>query len=75
MTPDVEPDPLQLSTRTANSRTALATPHTAGVAAQYLQTNPGASPATVRTTLYNLTTKSIVTSSNSVNNHLLFTSF
>jgi subtilisin family serine protease len=57
------------------SGTSMATPHTAGVAAQYLQTNPGASPATVRTTLFNLTTKSIVTSSSSVNNHLLFTNF
>jgi subtilisin family serine protease len=57
------------------SGTSMATPHTAGVAAQYLQTNPGASPATVRTTLFNLTTKSIVTSSSTTNNHLLFTSF
>ena len=57
------------------SGTSMATPHTAGVAAQYLQTNPGASPATVRTTLFNLTTKSIVTSSSTANNHLLFTSF
>ena len=57
------------------SGTSMATPHTAGVAAQYLQTNPGASPATVRSTLYNLTTKSIVTSSSSVNNHLLFTNY
>jgi subtilisin family serine protease len=57
------------------SGTSMATPHTAGVAAQYLQTNPSASPATVRTTLYNLTTKSIVTSSSTTNNHLLFTNF
>jgi subtilisin family serine protease len=57
------------------SGTSMATPHTAGVAAQYLQGNPGASPATVRSTLYSLTTKSIVTSSSSVNNHLLFTNF
>ena len=27
ITPDVEPEPLQLSTRTANSRTLLATPY------------------------------------------------
>jgi subtilisin family serine protease len=57
------------------SGTSMATPHTAGVAAQYLQTNPGASPATVRTTLFNLTTKGIVTSSSTANNHLLFTNF
>ena len=55
------------------SGTSMATPHTAGVAAQYLQTTPAASPATVRTTLFNLTTKGIVTSSSTTNNHLLFT--
>jgi subtilisin family serine protease len=57
------------------SGTSMATPHTAGVAAQYLQTNPGASPSMVRSTLYNLTTKGIVTSSSTTNNHLLFTNF
>jgi subtilisin family serine protease len=55
------------------SGTSMATPHTAGVAAQYLQGNPGASPATVRSALYNLTTKSIVRSSSTANNHLLYT--
>ena len=62
------------ATRTI-SGTSMATPHTAGVAAQYLQSTPGASPATVRTTLFNLTTKGIVTSSSTTNNHLLFTNF
>jgi subtilisin family serine protease len=55
------------------SGTSMATPHTAGVAAQYLQGSPGASPATVRSVLFNDTTKGIVTSSRTTNSHLLFT--
>jgi len=57
------------------SGTSMATPHTAGVAALYLQFNPGASPATVRDALYANTTKGIVTSSRTTNNHLLFTNY
>jgi subtilisin family serine protease len=55
------------------SGTSMAAPHTTGVAALYLQSTPSASPASVRTALYNLTTKGIVTSSNTANNHLLYT--
>ncbi len=57
------------------SGTSMATPHTAGVAALFLQGNPGASPATVRTALFDTTTKGVVTSAKSVNNHLLFTNY
>ena len=57
------------------SGTSMASPHTAGVAVLYLQSNPGASPQTVRDALYANTTKSIVTSSSTANNHLLFTNY
>jgi subtilisin family serine protease len=62
------------ATRTI-SGTSMATPHTGGVAALYLESNPSALPATVRDALYALTTKSIVTSSKTATNHLLFTNF
>ena len=57
------------------SGTSMATPHTAGVAALYLQSNGGATPAQVRTALFNQTTKNVVTSSKTANNDLLFTSY
>jgi subtilisin family serine protease len=65
------------------SGTSMATPHTVGVAALYLQGNPGASPQTVRDALYALTTKGIVTGTSggllggrsTANNHLLYSNF
>jgi subtilisin family serine protease len=54
------------------SGTSMATPHTTGVAARYLQTNPGASPAAVRAALYESITKGVVTNSKTTNNHLLY---
>jgi subtilisin family serine protease len=52
--------------------TSMATPHTVGVAALYLQASPVATPADVRDALYAATTKGIVKSSRSTNNHLLY---
>jgi subtilisin family serine protease len=57
------------------SGTSMATPHTTGVAALYLQTTPGATPQQVRDALYGASTKNLVTSSRTTNNHLLFTSY
>jgi subtilisin family serine protease len=57
------------------SGTSMASPHTAGVAALYLQSHTGASPQGVRDALFAVATKSVVTSSKTANNHLLFTSY
>jgi subtilisin family serine protease len=57
------------------SGTSMATPHTTGVAALYLQGNPGASALTVRDALFAGSTKGIVTGSKTANNHLLFTNY
>jgi subtilisin family serine protease len=57
------------------SGTSMATPHTTGVAALYLEGNPAASPQTVRDALDAATTKHIVARANTVNNNLLFSSY
>ncbi len=57
------------------SGTSMAAPHVAGVAALYLEGTSGADllPAAVRTALFNLTTKFVVTSAKTASNHLLYT--
>jgi subtilisin family serine protease len=55
------------------SGTSMATPHTTGVAALYLQANPSATAQQVRDALFAAATKGIVTSSSTANNHLLYT--
>jgi len=57
------------------SGTSMATPHVVGVAALHLQSNPAANPQQVRDALFALTTKGIVTSSKTANNHLLFSNY
>jgi subtilisin family serine protease len=57
------------------SGTSMASPHVAGVAALYLANNPGASPAKVFAAVYENSTRNVVTSSSTANNHLLFSVF
>lgn len=57
------------------SGTSMASPHTAGVAALYLQNNSGATPQQVRDELFSKTSKSVVKRSKSINSHLLFTNY
>jgi hypothetical protein len=60
----------------------MASPHVAGVAALFLQSNTTASPAVVQQTIKDLSTKGVVTGTGgglfggaTPNNHLLFTNF
>jgi subtilisin family serine protease len=53
--------------------TSMASPHTAGAAALYLQHQPNATPLQVREALFTLATKGVVTGTNSINNHMLHT--
>lgn len=62
------------------SGTSMASPHVAGVVAQYLQLNPAATPAQVQQAIKDLSTKGVVTGTGgglfggaTPNNHLLFT--
>lgn len=58
------------------SGTSMASPHVAGVAALYLQGNPGAAPSVVRDALVNTATANVVTSAGRKSpNRLLFTNY
>jgi len=54
----------------------MATPHVAGVSALYLQSNPSASPATVRNALVNNSSLNKISNAGSGSpNRLLFTNY
>lgn len=57
------------------SGTSMASPHTAGVAALYFEAKPVATPAALRSALFALTSRGVVTGARSANNHLVFTNF
>jgi subtilisin family serine protease len=59
------------ATRTI-SGTSMATPHVTGVAALYLQGNSGAAPKQVGEAILATSTKNVVTSSGTANNHLVY---
>lgn len=58
-----------------HSGTSMASPHTAGVAALYLEGNPSATPGQVRAAVYDATTKNAIPSQLTTNNHLLYSRF
>jgi len=57
------------------SGTSMATPHTAGVAALYLQSNTGNTPQQVRDALFANTSKGVVKNSKTTNSNLLFSNY
>jgi subtilisin family serine protease len=57
------------------SGTSMATPHTTGVAALYLQLHPGDTPQQVRDALFAATTTGVVIDPKATNNRLLFTNY
>ena len=57
------------------SGTSMATPHVTGVAALYLQSNTGASPAAVSKAITETATPHVVRTSRTANNNLLFSSY
>lgn len=60
------------SDATTKSGTSMAAPHAAGVGALYLHEAPLLTPADLRARIRSELTQSVVTNSNTANNHLLF---